>query len=130
MFDAEDPIRVAAGILKKDDTVLLCQRSVEHRYALKWEFPGGKSYEGEPLAECLLRELEEELDIVPTTFKELKTIHAKFHDAREFIITFYLISAWDGEPVNRVFEDMRWVKVAELPKFDLLEGTIPILQFL
>lgn len=130
MFDAEDPVRVAAGILKKGDSVLLCQRSVEHRYALKWEFPGGKSYEGEPLGECLERELEEELNIIPKRFKELKTIHAKFHDAREFIITFYLIFEWEGDPENRVFEDMKWVPITDLPSFDLLEGTIPILQFL
>src|SRR5947207_124773 len=62
-------IKVAVGIIFQKGTtpelsrVLLCQRNQRSRYALKWEFPGGKLENNEPLEGCLRRELHEELGI-------------------------------------------------------------------
>ncbi len=130
MFDSDEPVRVAAGIMRRNDEVLICQRGINHRYGLKWEFPGGKIYPGEDLRECLVRELEEELDIIPTTFRELKTIHADYPDGGRFLITFFLIQEFEGELTNRVFENMMWVPVASLAEVDLLEGSRPIIAHL
>ncbi|HEX9615091.1 MAG TPA: NUDIX domain-containing protein, partial [Bacteroidota bacterium] len=55
--------RVAVGILKKDGTILVCQRRRGSRYELKWEFPGGKMEPGESVEDCLQRELTEELSL-------------------------------------------------------------------
>ena len=71
LSDTDEPTRVAAGIIRKDDEVLLCQRGFNHRYALKWEFPGGKTTLGETMAECLERELEEELGITAREWIDL-----------------------------------------------------------
>src|SRR6266436_5879884 len=62
-------IKVAVGIILRDGGspgsggVLLAQRKHSARYALRWEFPGGKLEDHEPLEECLRRELREELGI-------------------------------------------------------------------
>ena len=131
MFDdPSQPVRVAAGILKKNDTVLLCQRGINHRYGLRWEFPGGKIYPGEPLAECLVRELSEELGIEPTKFSEIKTLLANYPDGGNFLITFFLVSEYEGELKNNVFEAIHWVPTKALDTYDILEGSRPILQYL
>ena len=55
-------IEVAAGVVRdKTGRVLICRR----KGALDglWEFPGGKREPGESFADCLRRELLEELDL-------------------------------------------------------------------
>jgi 8-oxo-dGTP diphosphatase len=128
--ESEEPVRVAAGIIKERDTVLICQRGINHRYGLRWEFPGGKTYPGEPIGECLQRELWEELDIEATAFTEIRTLHATYGDGGQFLITFFHVTAYDGMIRNRVFENIAWVPVQELRTYDLLEGSLPILQYL
>jgi 8-oxo-dGTP diphosphatase len=130
MYESEEPVRVSAGILKQGAKVLVCQRGMSHRYGLRWEFPGGKSFPGENPRECLVRELEEELGIVPTEFRELKTIHTDYPDGGKFLITFFLVSEYEGTLKNRVFEDIQWASLEEVESFDLLEGSRPILQHL
>ena len=131
MFDeSEEPVRVAVGVIKKDDTYLLCQRGMNRRYAMRWEFPGGKMYPDEAPLECLQRELEEELEIQPVKSRELSTIRATYPDGGDFLITYFLVTEYSGELKNRVFEKIVWVKASEFGKYDILEGTRPILRSL
>jgi 8-oxo-dGTP diphosphatase len=130
LSETDEPTRVAAGIIRNDEHVLLCQRGFNHRYAMKWEFPGGKTIPGETLAECLERELSEELNVEPTVFKELKTVRFTYSDGGNFLITFFVITGYTGEVVNRVFEKIEWVKISDLRNYDILEGTLPILPYL
>jgi 8-oxo-dGTP diphosphatase len=128
--DSDQPVRVAAAVLRQGDAVLLCQRGINHRYGLRWEFPGGKIYPDEPLAECLARELAEELGIDVVTCAEIKTLLAQYSDGGNFLITFFDVKEYEGTLVNKVFEDIRWVPMSELPSYDILEGSRPILQYL
>ena len=128
--ESEASVRVAAGIIKKDDLILICQRGINHRYGLKWEFPGGKLYPGETHAECLSRELSEELDIEPVKFKELKTLQADYSDGGKFVLTFFLVTEFSGEMKNKVCERIEWGLPAQLREYDLLEGSLPSLQYL
>ncbi len=131
MFDdADELVRVAVGIVRKDDKVLICQRGINRRYGMKWEFPGGKSFPGETLEECLARELEEELDIALTKLKELKTIQATYSDGGNFLITFFLVLEYTGEIKNNVFEDIKWVTPEKAAGYEMLEGSLPILPHL
>ena len=126
--DSDQLVRVAAAVIKRESTALICQRGINHRYGLKWEFPGGKTYPGEPLNECLERELLEELDIEPKKYTEIKTIQVTYPDGGRFLITFFLIESYDGEIRNKVFEQIEWVPIDKLGTYDLLEGSIPILK--
>ena len=62
---------VVAGVLIRDNRILICQRRADQAHALKWEFPGGKLEAGESPEQALVRELREELGIESTPIREL-----------------------------------------------------------
>ena len=55
------PLEVAAAMLMRGQTVLLCRRPAGKARALQWEFPGGKLEPGETGEQALARECREEL---------------------------------------------------------------------
>ena len=55
------PLEVAAAMLTRGQTVLLCRRPEGKARALQWEFPGGKLEPGETGEQALARECREEL---------------------------------------------------------------------
>ena len=56
-------VRVSAGILIKNNKILLTQRLKTQPYPYFWEFPGGKKKDRESYFSCLKRELHEEIGI-------------------------------------------------------------------
>jgi 8-oxo-dGTP diphosphatase len=117
--------RVAVGILKRENNILLCQRKKGGRYELKWEFPGGKLEQGEGVEECLIRELREELSIESSDIHIIETQSAFYEDGGIFEVTYCEVGNVAGEMTNNVFEQFRWVPISELPQFDILEGNKP-----
>lgn len=119
-------IDVAVGIMLRNSAsppeVLLCQRRKEARYALKWEFPGGKVEPNERTEACLARELHEELGITAEVGTLYHRQHYVYPDSGTFDVFYYLVPSFTGAIVNRVFETTRWVPVADLVRFDILEG--------
>ncbi len=120
---------VAVGILLRNGRVLAGRRKRTARYPLKWEFPGGKIEEGESARQALVRELREELAIDARPDGTLLThdwIYAgdgtdPVTDAA-FRITYFLVRHFSGEPVNKTFEEIRWVTPEQLQKLDVLAG--------
>ncbi len=105
-----------------DTKVLLCQRRSDARYALKWEFPGGKVEEGETAEQALQRELFEELCVENTRLHLVHEEQSLYSDGGRFHVSFFVCSSWTGSIQNQVFNDLRWVHVEELLSFDILEG--------
>lgn len=84
---AVKPIDVAAGLVFRQQKLLITQRLKGSHLAGLWEFPGGKREPGETFEDCLVRELREELGIevsLGRAFAEIthdypgKTVHLKF----------------------------------------------------
>jgi 8-oxo-dGTP diphosphatase len=55
--------RVAAAIAYRGDHVLVTRRAPGQNLEGYWEFPGGKLEQGESVARCIERELQEELGV-------------------------------------------------------------------
>jgi len=120
--------RVAVGILHKNGKILACQRKKGSRYALKWEFPGGKLEPGETVAQCLERELKEELSIRIGPIERTEVRSWQYDDGGLFEVAYCHIKEFTGEPVNHVFENIRWVSPEELGTLDVLEGNKDIVR--
>ena len=119
------PVRlvVAALILRGNGTgleVLICQRKADQPMSLKWEFPGGKIEPGESPEAALARELDEELGIEATIGPRVTHIRHNYRHGGAVDLQFFAVYAFRGEIENRIFRDVRWVKLEELPKYDFL----------
>lgn len=128
---------VAVGVVTRGGRVLACQRRADARYPLKWEFPGGKIEKGETPPEALARELHEELDIravVGEEFFRQEWIYPDgLSDPRRdgaFRVLYYYVQSFTGTPLNRVFEQIRWVNLPDLQELDILEGNKAAVEFL
>lgn len=115
-------IGVSVGIIRKGDMVMLCQRNATARYALQWEFPGGKIEKGESPEKALIRELEEELGITAVINCLMHSEESLYPDGGKFLVHFYLIDEYSGTPRNKVFHTFEWVKPENLLDYNILEG--------
>jgi A/G-specific adenine glycosylase len=108
--------QVAAGLIWKDDKLLIAQRPAGGMLGGLWEFPGGKQEPGETLPECLQRELREELGIEVEVGEHLVSVdHAYSH----FRITLHAFAARyvGGEPQALGCAAWCWVGIEELAAF-------------
>jgi 8-oxo-dGTP diphosphatase len=120
---------VAVGILTRGGLVLACQRKKSALYPFQWEFPGGKIEPGESPAQALIRELREELGITATPGKEFHTQEWDYGD-HSYRVYYYIVGRFEGEPVNHVFETIKWVKPEELMGMEILEGNREVVRML
>lgn len=120
--------QVVAGLIIRDEKILVCQRTRHQSMPLKWEFPGGKVEPGEDLRAALYRELEEELGILANIGPRAAVIRHTYSGGAAFELHFFLVSEFSGELQNRIFREIRWAEKAELPKIDFLEADIALVK--
>ncbi|MGC2160990.1 MAG: (deoxy)nucleoside triphosphate pyrophosphohydrolase [Silvibacterium sp.] len=111
---------VAAALILREGTVLICQRRPDQPMALKWEFPGGKIESGETPEQALARELDEELGIHAQIGAPVIRIRHTYRNGGAVDLQFFAVHAFAGEITNRIFNDFRWVSLKDLPGYDFL----------
>jgi 8-oxo-dGTP diphosphatase len=115
------PILVTAGIILREDEILICQRHRSDPYGLQWEFPGGKVKDSEALEASLQRELREELGIEAEIGEEVYRLRHRYPD-RYVEVIFFRVPSYRGGAENRVFESIEWVPRNKLAKYNFLEA--------
>jgi len=121
---------VAAGILcDSSGCVLIAERLGDGPFHGMWEFPGGKIGADETAPEALLRELAEELGIEVTVCAPFMNLRHEYDD-RTVTIEFFVVSAWNGEPVGREGQALRWVERDQLDSVALLPADEPVIAAL
>ncbi len=112
-------IEVSAGVISgPDGRILICRRGEGRNNAHLWEFPGGKREAGESAADCLIRELMEELSL-PVTDVRGDTQYS--HDGIWFT---FLTAKTDAAPVLTEHEDARFVTPRELLHYDFCPADV------
>jgi 8-oxo-dGTP diphosphatase len=121
-------VEVVAGLIFDQKRLLVCQRSPQSSFALKWEFPGGKVERGEGPEDALRRELREELDIEAHGLSEVFRHNHLYPEMARVNLRFFRVLDYSGEVRNLVFQQIKWVLVTELVQMDFLEADLPLVQ--
>lgn len=122
-------IQAAGGIVKdEEDRVLFIFRRG------KWDLPKGKRDEGESLAECAKREVQEECGIVVDTVNErvYKTLHTYEEKGKNILkeTFWYLMKATNKQMLKpQVEEQIEFIEWAnEHRQEELLANTYPMIR--
>jgi 8-oxo-dGTP diphosphatase len=119
---------VVAGLLVKEDQILICQRTRHQTMPLKWEFPGGKIEAGEQPRDALHRELEEELGIDAQVGEEVARIRHRYKTGNAVDLRFFVVRRYNGEIENRIFREVCWCPRSKLPNYDFLEADLTLVK--
>lgn len=120
---------VTAAVIRRDGQVLIAQRPLEGMLGGLWEFPGGKVEAGETLADCLRREIREELGVEIEVGQPIVKIK---HSYTHFKITLHAFSCHlrQGSPQTLGVADWRWVSLAEINAFPFPRTDLKIIAAL
>jgi len=109
--------QVTAGVVwDRDGRFLIAQRPLESMLGGLWEFPGGKQEPGESLADCLRRELREELGIEVTVGALLTVVQHAYTHFRITLHTFHC-EIVAGQPQALGCADWRWITPDDVERF-------------
>lgn len=81
-------IEVSCAIIIKDSKILAVQRGSESSHPWKWEFPGGKIHHDETAAQCVIREIEEELRLRIEVLGQLEFVEFDYGTKQIRLIPF------------------------------------------
>lgn len=118
---------VTAAIIRDGDKILICQRSGDDEFAMLWEFPGGKRENGETLEECIIREIQEELELEIKVLKVFTT-SVYYFNGNEIHFTVYDAQIIGGMIKLNVHNAAKWVKADELPEYKFMPADIEFVE--
>lgn len=122
-------VDVAVGIIldSSTDRVLVARRNTDDIHFGKWEFPGGKINPGETLGEALVRELKEELGIKVFSYEPFDSLLFEYPD-RAVSLNFCMVTDFSGLASGLEGQVIRWVKIDDLSKLDMLDANRPVIE--
>ena len=108
-----EPIKIALGVLRCGEEVLLAQRQASQDFAGLWEFPGGKVEAGEAIETALKREFVEEVGVETAHWQPLIEFQWRYG---EKILHFFVFetSDFEGMPTGREGQTVAWHRISEL----------------
>ena len=123
-------IRVTAAIIESGNKILIGQRKAKDSlFGGLWEFPGGKIEDGETPEECMARELKEELEI-EVEVGTLITSNKHRYPNGIYELLVYKVEHISGNFVLNDHDEIKWITIAEISKFDFPPANTPIINYL
>jgi 8-oxo-dGTP diphosphatase len=120
-------IHVVGAVIFKDSKILCAQRGTEKSLSLLWEFPGGKSEEGEKPEDALKREIKEEMHCTIEIGEQIEhTIYE--YDFGIVHLTTYYCQLVEGEPILTEHASIKWLAPKELPALEWAPADIPAIE--
>jgi 8-oxo-dGTP diphosphatase len=120
-------LQVSCAIIEKNGLILAAQRSEAMSLPLKWEFPGGKLDPYESAADCLIREIKEELGVFVNIVYSLPSSDWQYPS---FAITLHpFVCHLDSDAISLAeHKRIMWVKPEDLFSLDWAEADIPVVR--
>ena len=121
---------VVAALIVQSQMILLGQRSPGRAFwPGVWDLFGGHVEAGEGQHQALVRELQEELGITPTTWRYLETVSLPPDaSADQVTVHLYLVTAWSGTPANLQLEEhstIGWFSLEQAVQLELAHPAYP-----
>jgi 8-oxo-dGTP diphosphatase len=108
----------ATALVVRDSRVLMGYRSANKTaYPSTWDSIGGRVEPGESIAEALVRELQEEIGIIPIDWSHLETVSGIETHEGPTHLHIHVVTKWSGgEPVmlGDEHDEIRWFLLDEL----------------
>lgn len=117
---------VVAALIWEGDRFMICQRPAHKARGLMWEFVGGKVEPGETKQQALVRECREELAVELSVGDEFIAVTHEYPDLTVHLTLFNARIA-AGVPQKLEHNDIRWITVDEIDKFDFCPADTEIL---
>jgi 8-oxo-dGTP diphosphatase len=121
-------ITVTCAIIEKDGKVLCAKRSEIMQLPGKWEFPGGKTEQGELPEDCIKREIREELGIEIEIIEKLPAKKHNYSPGFHFELVPFRCRQVEGILEPGEHEEVRWLAKEELRKLNWAAADIPVLE--
>jgi 8-oxo-dGTP diphosphatase len=106
-----------AGIAVEGRKIFIARRKPGGDLGGKWEFPGGKTEQGETDVAALIREFQEEFGIHIQTGPFLGSASFEHHN-RTYLLRAYLISFTEKEFSLAEHSEWRWAEFGEIERLD------------
>ncbi len=112
----------SGGLLTKNEHFLFGRRAGNREwYADVWDIFGGHAMPGEAPADTLVRELSEELGIVPVSYQLLRMVKVNKNPDTTLMYHIFLVTGWSGgEPAN-ISEEHLEIKWFTRPQLNALK---------
>jgi 8-oxo-dGTP diphosphatase len=118
---------VLCAIITFPSGILAVQRSARMSLPLTWEFPGGKLEPGETEAECLRREIREELNIDVALDQRLSPVEHHYPHISIQLIP-YTARYLSGTLTLREHKGYRFLQKEELEGLEWAAADVPVMK--
>ena len=108
---------VVAALIWDGDRFLICQRPTHKTRGLLWEFVGGKVEPGETKEQALIRECQEELAVTLSVGEMFMEVEHQYPDLNVHL-TLFNAAICAGTPQMLEHNNIRWITVDEIPKYE------------
>ena len=120
---------VVAALIWQGDRFMICQRPAHKARGLLWEFVGGNTEPGETLAQALIRECQEELNITVAVGDLFTQVVHEYPDIHIRLSLFHCTIA-EGTPQLLEHADLRWIHPRQIPDFEFCPADKDILELI
>ena len=118
---------VVAALIWDQDKFMICQRPVHKARGLLWEFVGGKVEPGETKEQALIRECREELAVTLRVGEVFMDVVHEYPDLTVHL-TLFNAEISEGTPQMLEHNDIRWITVEEIDRYDFCPADEGILR--
>ena len=121
-------IDVSCAVIVREGMILAANRNERVSNSGAWEFPGGKPQKGESPVDCVVRRVQEELNLSIHVVDELKTFMVQASEEKSYKIYPFLAEIVNGSVELTHHSRAEWFMPMQLMSLAWPESDLPIID--